>query len=324
MMRRFVLVSNILAPALALACILGSAAHTFAAVQSWNVDATATNLKITAKVSELFISINASPQVTGGDVDNYSGTLAIGRTGSGSASTFTFNGGSVLHGEPNPAGPFFPAPSATTGSTDNYGMKASFLGDNYRVAVRDLALDVISGTATVGQPSAATFQIKSGITSYDENGTGGSATPLDTSATHANMSASAVTLSNVGGIERLTMPISANDTETISPFTVNITFTGQLVATRGAIGDYDGDGTFGPGDYSVWQSTFGSTTNLAADGNRDGLIDAGDYVAWRAHMPAGSGADAIDRSSAVPEPGTLELVAIGIALAAAYLGVRFS
>jgi hypothetical protein len=301
-----------------------AATPAMAVVQSWNVDTTATSLRITAKVSELFISINASPQVTGGDVDNFAGTLAISRSGQGSASTFTFSGGSLMRGEPNPAGPFFPAPSATTGSTDNYGMKASFLGDNYRVAVRDLALDIVSGTATVGQPSAATFQIKSGIASDDENGAGGSATPLDTSATHANMSTAALTLTDIGGIERLTMPINADDTEMISPFTVNITFTGQLVATRGVLGDYDGDGAFGSGDYAIWKSTFGSTTNLSADGNRDGIIDAADYTVWRDHVATGSGAGGLETSNVVPEPGTLALLAIGgIAVATARLGLGF-
>jgi hypothetical protein len=63
-------------------------------------------------------------------------------------------------------------------------------------------------------------------------------------------------------------------------------------------GDYSGDGTVGPEDYSVWKSNFGSTTQLAADGNGNGVVDAADYTIWRDNLGAGSGS-----AAAVPEAG---------------------
>ncbi len=54
-------------------------------------------------------------------------------------------------------------------------------------------------------------------------------------------------------------------------------------------------------DYVVWRETFGSTTDLRADGNGDSVINENDYAVWRANFgvlyAGGSGT-----AAAVPEP----------------------
>jgi hypothetical protein len=76
-------------------------------------------------------------------------------------------------------------------------------------------------------------------------------------------------------------------------------------------GDYNNDGQVNASDYGVWQNSFGSTSNLAADGNGDGVVDAADYTLWRAHLGqmVGSGS-----AAAVPEPPSLLLCGIAVIL----------
>jgi hypothetical protein len=78
-------------------------------------------------------------------------------------------------------------------------------------------------------------------------------------------------------------------------------------------GDYDLNGTIGPEDYSLWKSSFGSTTNLAADGNYSGIVDAADYTIWRDQFDMNVGAEIGGASRAsVPEPAGTLLVLVAL------------
>jgi hypothetical protein len=58
-------------------------------------------------------------------------------------------------------------------------------------------------------------------------------------------------------------------------------------------GDYNNDGLVTLADRSTWQSSYGSTTNLAADGNGDGVVNSADYTVWREAFDAAQGAPAM-------------------------------
>lgn len=117
-----------------------------------------------------------------------------------------------------------------------------------------------------------------------------------------------------------------------SPYTWNLSnlyTTGEVTLIPLPAGDYDGNGTVGPEDYTLWKSHFGATTNLAADGNGDGHVNAADYTVWRNNLGttlgAGNGAagyplgaSAAPLSPAVPEPSTMVLLIVGMSAAFAF------
>jgi hypothetical protein len=59
------------------------------------------------------------------------------------------------------------------------------------------------------------------------------------------------------------------------------------------VGDYNGDGSVTLADRGTWQSLYGSTTSLAADGNGDGVVNSADYAVWRDAFEASQGAPAM-------------------------------
>jgi hypothetical protein len=84
-----------------------------------------------------------------------------------------------------------------------------------------------------------------------------------------------------------------------------VTLVGQAIA-----GDYNADGLIDAQDYAVWAASYGSTTDLRADGNRNGVVDPADYTFWRDRASvmgsAGGGA-------ATPEPSAA-VIAITLAI----------
>ncbi|TWT96191.1 Thermostable alkaline protease precursor [Botrimarina colliarenosi] len=66
-------------------------------------------------------------------------------------------------------------------------------------------------------------------------------------------------------------------------------------------GDYNGDGQVTMADDAVWRATYGSKSNMAADGNHDGKINAADYSIWRDAFSAAQGAPALIVSIAEPD-----------------------
>ncbi len=85
--------------------------------------------------------------------------------------------------------------------------------------------------------------------------------------------------------------------------------------TDAITGDYNGDGTVNGDDYNKWQADFGKSVAVGsgADGNGDGIIDAADYTFWRDALPTGEPGSG--ETTAVPEPATIALCALGSLLA---------
>jgi PEP-CTERM motif len=100
----------------------------------------------------------------------------------------------------------------------------------------------------------------------------------------------------------------------------NGAYNGMQLRALGPQGDYNGNNSVGPEDYDVWRANFGSTTNLAADGNFDGTVDAADYIIWRDRTSSASGGGSALNSANVPEPST---IVVGLA-ALALFGSIFS
>jgi hypothetical protein len=84
-------------------------------------------------------------------------------------------------------------------------------------------------------------------------------------------------------------------------------------------GDYNDNGTVDAADFVVWRKTIGSFTDLAADGNGDSIVDGEDYNIWRSNFGSAAATDTTISlgPSSMPEPGSCQMVLIGLAVMSA-------
>ena len=88
--------------------------------------------------------------------------------------------------------------------------------------------------------------------------------------------------------------------------------------------DYDDDGDVDGADFLVWQRAFGSTVanGTGADGNGDGTVNAGDLSLWEGQFAAGATVAESISGTPVPEPGTLLMASLGLALLVSWVVVK--
>ncbi|MEX2318116.1 MAG: PEP-CTERM sorting domain-containing protein [Pirellulales bacterium] len=90
-----------------------------------------------------------------------------------------------------------------------------------------------------------------------------------------------------------------------------VTFEGTISSL--GMPDYNGDGFVSAADYTVWRNTLGATgTGLPADGDGNHTVDFRDYNRWKSYLAQNGGGGASLSSSAVPEPATLGMIAVGV------------
>lgn len=87
----------------------------------------------------------------------------------------------------------------------------------------------------------------------------------------------------------------------------------EISRLRAVTGDYDLDEDVDGGDFLIWQSTIGSSSNLQADGDHDGAVTENDLIPWRLYFGSGNLSLA-----PVPEP-SIAALSLQMSMATAYV-----
>ncbi len=214
------------------ALVLAGLATAHALPVTYVIDPSASSLT----VSGLLDSTAHTEQASGSLTASYSGTLSADLD----AGLLTFFGGSSMVAASQPVGTF--APAAVFRTNDNYGV---LVGPGIPIALGNIAFDLAAGTVTNGGvPSGMIVFLTGGAIDVEGDGGvvgGGLAAP--------NTTASAASLTTVGTIETLVLPIlMVNQLDT----NLTLNFGGTITARR----DTCGNGMLDPNE-------------VCDDGNRD-------------------------------------------------------
>jgi hypothetical protein len=217
--------------------------------------------------------------------------------------------------------------AADVAAPADYGGKVSFLFglETANFAGRDFVVGVTSNPISLDSGghfdlSAATLEFVNGNLAYHD--TSGSLIGTNSLAGKTGSITGTGTLSSAtqSGQTTETLSVPINATFVLMPnatTTVNLTMTGQLIATStfsaGIPGDYNQNGVVDEADYVLWRDQLGSGTALPNDDTAG--VGNDDYSRWRAHFGqtgSGSGATLSDSGAAVPEASTAALFLIAV------------
>ena len=191
-------------------------------VRTYTLDPTRSSLTFSGTIAGL----PATPQTVGSDTTRYSGSLMADVTGT----TIRFVDGGAMDATPQlaPQQPRAGGGGFTPAAVADYGFRADqpFGLDTARVALRDLVLDI---TQDANGPRV---DVDSGFIDWRFEGVN-MAGGRDGAATFNYNEAAPATISTVGGIETLTVPVSARLFFSTFDFDDTLfTANGQIVATR--------------------------------------------------------------------------------------------
>lgn len=90
----------------------------------------------------------------------------------------------------------------------------------------------------------------------------------------------------------------------------------SIGAPAGINGDYDNDGDVDTSDYVLWRNSVGQMSTFPNDPDVGTTVGDNQYNTWKANFGKPPGAGSSQSLAAVPEPGSLMLVVLGLAIAA--------
>lgn len=213
------------------AVTLAAGATARAEVHTYTVDPVRSSLTFSGEVDVFPVT----PQTPGSDTTRYSGSLMADVT----ATTIQFLDGGAMDAQDQlaPQQPRNGGTGFTPAAAADYGFNADSFMTTGRVAFRGFVLDLTSGVLArsgTSVPSGQTVAIEAGTVHYRWEGlSSNEADSAGQGGETANNAAAAGTITTVGNIETLTIPINA-------PFALSVvgisdsqmTLTGQIVATR--------------------------------------------------------------------------------------------
>jgi hypothetical protein len=97
---------------------------------------------------------------------------------------------------------------------------------------------------------------------------------------------------------------------------IDVVLVGQSSVSASLLGDYNDNGVVDAADYVLWRN---NPTSLDNEGASPGVVDQADYTFWRTQFGKSAGGGAALVAAAVPEPGTMMMVVISLAV---LLGTR--